>query len=74
MTGWDGDTATVLLLLCLLPPSNQGRGGAGGKMSVGSAVDLLIQFEKVWILYIPSCFMCSKKKIGSSLASSYMGI
>ncbi|XP_041466263.1 uncharacterized protein LOC121416815 [Lytechinus variegatus] len=47
--GWNGDTAAVLLLLCLLPPCNHGRSGAVGKMSVGSAVDLLLQFEKTGV-------------------------
>ncbi|XP_033101223.1 uncharacterized protein LOC117104481 [Anneissia japonica] len=43
---WDPDTAAILLLLCLLPPVNQGR-GKSQKMSITTAIDEIIQFEKI---------------------------
>ncbi|XP_071827689.1 uncharacterized protein [Apostichopus japonicus] len=42
---WDKETATILLVLCLLPPANHGRTGVS-KLPVIKAVDFLIQFEK----------------------------
>ncbi|PIK38618.1 hypothetical protein BSL78_24528, partial [Apostichopus japonicus] len=42
---WDKETATILLVLCLLPPANHGRTRVS-KLPVIKAVDFLIQFEK----------------------------
>lgn len=44
LSGWDGDMAAILLLVCLFPPS--GKKGTV-KVSIREAVDRVVRFNKV---------------------------